>query len=78
VLGICAANNWAEAVKCWFGEPVILENRFKREGADPNFCRGYSLRDTGSDSFFGDFLGNKDTRSRPEAGRQPCLRAQSP
>src|SRR5882762_2796226 len=30
--------------------------------------RPYSFRDTGSDSFFGDFLSSKKTSSRPEAG----------
>ncbi len=29
---------------------------------------GYSFRDTGSDSFFGDFLSNRKISSRPEAG----------
>src|SRR5258708_10519565 len=34
-----------------------------------SFVRGdYSFSDTGSDSFFGDFLSNKETSSRPEAG----------
>jgi hypothetical protein len=29
---------------------------------------GYSFSDTGSDSFFGDFLSNEEINSRPAAG----------
>ncbi len=32
------------------------------------FARAYSCSDLGSDSFFGDFLFNKEINSRPEAG----------